>query len=446
MNVNFSFVTPYFFFVFIVGFLFGEKAFAVEVVDIRIAQQEGETRLVFELDKSTEHRLFSLSNPDRVVLDVTGSTFSSASQEALKKLPSGVLQRVRFAQRDSGVRFVLDLAKKVKSKSSTLSASGKFGPRILVELEYGADKAKEVSVPKNLAAISNSKRDVVVVIDAGHGGKDPGAIGKYKVREKDIVLSIAKELAKDLASIEGFKPVLTRSSDVYLPLRQRSQVARSSNADLLISIHADAFTKSSARGASVWALSLSGKTSEMGRWLAEQEKSAELVGGISLDDKDQLLAEVLLDMSMNSTIQFSLDIGTSVLSKMDNVVKLHKNTVQQAGFVVLKSPDIPSILIETGFVSNATEAKNLGSYAYRKKLAAAIAKGVESSFLKNPPDGTLLAWKQNQSRSKVYVVSKGDTLSEIAKKNSVSVSRLRSVNSLKDDVIWIGQKLRIPSS
>ncbi len=422
----------------------GGKAFAVEVKDVRIAEQQGVIRLVFELTKSTEHKMFSLSAPDRVVLDIENSTFPKSSEGILKKLPSGVLNRVRFAQRESGVRFVLDLSKKVKSKSSTLSASGKFGPRILVELEYG--ETKKVSVPKSVSSIGGGKRDIVIAIDAGHGGKDPGAIGKYKVREKDIVLSIARELSKNLSKVQGFKPVLTRSSDVYLPLRKRSQLARESNADLLISIHADAFTKSSARGASVWALSLGGKTSEMGRWLAEQEQSAELVGGISLDDKDQLLAEVLLDMSMNSTIQFSLDVGSSVLNQMGAVARLHKNTVQQAGFVVLKSPDIPSILVETGFVSNATEAKNLGSFAYRKKLASAISKGVVASFSKNPPTGTLLEWKQRQSRLRVYTVSKGDTLSEIAKKNNVSLSRLRNANNIKNDVIRIGQKLTLPSS
>ncbi|MFT2109823.1 N-acetylmuramoyl-L-alanine amidase [Marinomonas sp. 2405UD68-3] len=433
-------------FVLLIGLFWGCFAFAVDVKDVRMAEQEGIIRLVFELNKPAEHKMFSLSGPERVVLDINNSTFSKSSEDSLKKLSSGVLKRVRFAQRDSGVRFVLDLSKQVKSKSSTLSASGKFGPRVLVELEYGQTKAPKAAPSKVLSSLGESKRDIVIVIDAGHGGKDPGALGKYKVREKDIVLSIAKELSKNLSKVQGFKPVLTRSSDVYLPLRKRSQVARESNADLLISIHADAFTKSSARGASVWALSLSGKTSEMGRWLAEQEQSAELVGGISLDDKDQLLAEVLLDMSMNSTIQFSLDIGSSVLNQMGRVARLHKSTVQQAGFVVLKSPDIPSILIETGFVSNAIEAKNLGSFAYRKKLASSISKGVVASFSKNPPVGTLLDWKQRQSRSRVYTVSKGDTLSEIAKKNDVSLSRLRGANNIKNDVIRIGQKLIVPTS
>jgi len=445
MNVKNSFSLSQILFLFI-GLFFGGYAFAVEVKDVRMAEQDGVIRLVFELSKSAEHKMFSLSGPERVVLDINNSTFPKSSEGILKKLPSGVLKQVRFARRDSGVRFVLDLSKQVKSKSSTLSASGKFGPRILVELEYGKSKAVKVVPSKALSSLGQSKRDIVIVIDAGHGGKDPGALGKYKVREKDIVLSIAKELSKNLSKVQGFKPVLTRSSDVYLPLRKRSQVARESNADLLISIHADAFTKSSARGASVWALSLSGKTSEMGRWLAEREQSAELVGGISLDDKDQLLAEVLLDMSMNSTIQFSLDIGSSVLNKMGNVAKLHKKTVQQAGFVVLKSPDIPSILIETGFVSNATEAKNLGSFAYRKKLASAISKGVVTSFSKNPPAGTLLDWRQRQSRSRVYTVSKGDTLAEIAKKNNVSLSQLRGANNIKNDVIRIGQKLIVPTS
>jgi N-acetylmuramoyl-L-alanine amidase len=310
-------------------------------------------------------------------------------------------------------------------------------------LEYGV--RKPATIVKSLANLSKEKRDIVIAIDPGHGGKDPGALGQYKVREKDVVLSIGKELANRINAVDGFKAVLTRSTDTFLQLRDRSRVARDANADLMISIHADAFTKSSARGASVWALSLSGKSSEMGRWLAQQENSADLVGGISLDDKDQLLAEVLLDMSMNSTIQMSLNIGESVLGEMRGVAVLHKNSVQQAGFVVLKSPDIPSILIETGFVSNKTEAKNLSSRTYRVKLAASISKGVIDYFVKNAPDGTLVSWKQGRHSDSVYVVEKGDTLSEIARRNRVSLSNIREANKLKNDVIWIGQKLVIPA-
>lgn len=419
--------------------------FAVDVKDIRVAQQDGLTRLVIELSEAAEHRLFSLSNPDRVVLDISDASLSDAKLLEINNMSSGVLQKVRYAKREAGARFVLDLSRKVKSKSIVLSSSSAYGPRIMVELEY-SDTPKTPLAIKSLDAFSQSKRDIVVVIDAGHGGKDPGALGKFKVREKDVVLSIAKELAKKLGEEKGFKPVLTRSTDVYLKLRDRSQIARDANADLFISIHADAFTHASARGASVWALSLGGKTSEMGRWLAQQEQSSELVGGISLDDKDQLLAEVLLDMSMNSTIQFSLDIGSDVLSEMDTVAKLHKNAVQQAGFVVLKSPDIPSILIETGFVSNETEAKNLASSRYRKQLADAIAKGVVDAFQKNPPEGSYIAWQKQSLRNGVYTVASGDTLSEIAKRNNVSIEHLRSANSLKNDVIRIGQKLTIPSS
>lgn len=417
--------------------------FAAEVRDIRVAQQEGVTRLVFELSEAVEHRLFPLTNPDRIVLDLTGADLSTSVVNELSALSSGVLMRVRYAKRDSGVRFVLDLSQSAKAKSTVLSANGTYGPRILIELEYG--DRKPATVVKSLANLSKEKRDIVIAIDPGHGGKDPGALGQYKVREKDIVLSIAKELASRINAVEGFKAVLTRSTDVYLKLRDRSRVARESNADLMISIHADAFTKASARGASVWALSLSGKSSEMGRWLARQENSADLVGGISLDDKDQLLAEVLLDMSMNSTIQMSLNIGKSVLGQMRGVAVLHKNSVQQAGFVVLKSPDIPSILIETGFVSNKTEAKNLSSRNYRVKLAASISNGVIEYFTKNAPDGTLVAWKQNSNSDSIYTVAKGDTLSDIARRNQVSLGVLRQANSLKNDVIWIGQKLVIPA-
>lgn len=425
--------------------LFTVNANAATVKDVRIAQENGLTRLIFDLSSPVSHRLFPLSNPDRIVLDIQDAEVASSLEKKLATLSSGVLRKLRAGKREDGTRFVLDLNQKVKAKSSVLAASSQYGPRVMVELSYG--KTINLSAPvKTTKNIANVKRDIVIVVDAGHGGKDPGALGQYKVREKDIVLSIAKELARKLNAIEGFKAVLTRSSDVYLKLRQRSKVAREANADLMVSIHADAFTNPKARGASVWALSLSGKTSEMGRWLAQQEQSAELVGGISLDDKDQLLAEVLLDMSMNSKIQFSLDIGAKVLTQMDKVAHMHKNTVQQAGFVVLKSPDIPSILVETGFVSNSTEAKNLGSAGYRKKLASAMSNGIVQAFSANPPEGSLLAWRlQNKNRLSSYVVSKGDTLSEIARKNRVSIAALRNANTLKNDVIWIGQKLVIPA-
>lgn len=436
---------PYFFvFLHLLFALAWGDALAADVRDIRVAQQEGVTRLVFELSAESEHRIFPLSNPERIVLDINGGDLDASVVNGLSALTSDVLMRVRYAKRDTGVRFVLDLAQKAKAKSTVLAASGAYGPRILVELEYGT--RKPVTIVKSLANLSKEKRDIVIVIDPGHGGKDPGALGQYKVREKDIVLSIGKELAKRINNADGFKAVMTRSTDTYLQLRDRSRVAREANADLMISIHADAFTKPSARGASVWALSLSGKSSEMGRWLAQQENSADLVGGISLDDKDQLLAEVLLDMSMNSTIQMSLNVGESVLSEMRGVAVLHKDSVQQAGFVVLKSPDIPSILIETGFVSNKTEAKNLSSRAYRIKLADSISQGVIDYFTKNAPDGTLLAWKQSKQTEGVYTVSKGDTLSEIARRNRVSLEVLRQVNRLNNDVIWIGQKLAIPAS
>ncbi|BFM48616.1 N-acetylmuramoyl-L-alanine amidase [Marinomonas sp. THO17] len=416
---------------------------ASEVRDIRVAQQDGITRLVFELSEKSTHRVFPLSNPDRVVVDISDAHLSNAVVNNLSALSSDVLMRVRYAKRNDGVRFVLDLAQAARAKSTELAANQTYGPRIMVELEYG--EKKPATIVKSLANLSQEKRDIVIAIDPGHGGKDPGALGQYKVREKDIVLSIGKELARRINEVEGFKAVMTRSTDVFLKLRDRSRVAREANADLMISVHADAFTKPSARGASVWALSLSGKTSEMGRWLAQQENAADLVGGISLDDKDQLLAEVLLDMSMNSTIQMSLNIGQSVLGEMKNVAKLHKNTVQQAGFVVLKSPDIPSILVETGFVSNKTEAKNLSSRTYRVKLAAAIAEGVIDYYTKNAPEGTLVAWKQKKHSDYIYTVSKGDTLSKIARRNQVSLGVLRKANNLKNDVIWVGQKLVIPA-
>ncbi|MDZ7782987.1 MAG: N-acetylmuramoyl-L-alanine amidase [Halioglobus sp.] len=285
----------------------------------------------------------------------------------------------------------------------------------------------------------------MIAIDAGHGGEDPGAIGPRRLREKDVVLAIARELHDLLQRDPGFHPALVRTGDYYVSLRGRRDLARQHQADLFVSIHADAFKHSAASGASVYALSTSGATSTAARYLAQRENAADLVGGVRLSDKDDVLAGVLTDLSMTSTLDTSLKLGEGVLRNMDGIAKLHKTRVEQAGFAVLKSPDIPSILVETGFISNPAEARRLAEPAYQRRMAAAIHRGIRDWFLAHPPSGTLVAW-QKQQRGREYVIARGDTLSGIAHRFSVSLADLKSYNRLSSSRIMVGQKLNIPQS
>jgi len=277
----------------------------------------------------------------------------------------------------------------------------------------------------------------VIAIDAGHGGKDSGARGSRGTKEKDIVLAIARQLAELVRKEPGMRPVMIRDGDYYVGLRQRINKARKHNADLFISIHADAFHKKSARGSSVFVLSTRGASSEMGRWLANQENAADLAGGVSLDDKDDLLAEVLLDLSQSATIEASHEVAANMLGGLKRLGKTHKSTVQRAGFVVLKSPDIPSILVETAFISNPQEENKLRDKRHQKKLARAMLTGIRDYFGNNPPPGTHMVARK-------YKVKRGDTLSEIAAVHRVSLASLRGYNSLKSDRLRVGDTLRIP--
>ena len=318
-------------------------------------------------------------------------------------------------------------------------------------------------------------QEVVVAIDAGHGGEDPGAIGEDGVQEKDVVLAIAKRLAELVNAEPGFRAVLIRDGDYYIPLGLRPKKARDAGAHFFISVHADAHVNRTAHGASVYALSERGATSETAKWLAQRENSSDLVGGVSLDNKDKLLAEVLLDLSMTASLAESLEMGSHVLGNLRGVAKLHSRHVEQAGFRVLKSPDIPSILVETGYVSNASEAKQLTSDTYRREIASAIFAGVRAQALARPPRGTVFAMRLEQrptvavtarktpsaratailsstdsgdsappQSDRRYQVAQGDTLAALAVRFGVSRRALRRVNGLLDDSVRSGQVLRIP--
>jgi len=337
------------------------------------------------------------------------------------------------------LRIVLDLKQGVRPKSFTLTPNQQYGHRLVVDLYNKAETTGKVVAKKTVAEKKNQLRDLIIAIDAGHGGEDPGAIGRRGTKEKDVVYSIAKKLAALIKKEPGMRPVLIRKGDYYIGLRQRIDKARKFNADLLISIHADGFRDRRARGASVFVLSNRGATSEMARWLAEKENRSDLAGGVSLGDKDGLLAEVLLDLSQTATNEASLELADNMLGELKGISKTHKSSVQQAGFVVLKSPDIPSILIETAFISNPQEEKNLRSKKHQQKLARAMLRGIRDYFGKHPPPGT-------HPVARHYVVKSGDTLSHIAVEHQVSLTRLRGYNSLKNDSLRIGETLRIPPS
>lgn len=458
-------------FLFIIGNAYAGPA---KVTNARLWESPEYTRLVLDLSKPVNHKIMMLNGPSRLVLDILNADKAlSFDGLALKGTP---IVGVRSAKRNKGdLRVVLDLKEDADPKSFLLKPNEQYGNRLVVDLYTKSKKKKAAHKTVIKAVPKGQKRDIIVVIDPGHGGEDPGAIGPNRLKEKDVVLSIAKELKKQINARKGFKAYLTREKDYYIGLRKRTRIARSYNTDLLVSVHADAFKKKQANGASVFALSNRGATSETARWLAKKENSADLiggVGGVSLEDKDDVLASVLLDLSSTASLKASLGVGGRVLKSMGGIARLHKKNVQQAGFVVLKSPDIPSILVETGFISNPAESKRLKTASYQKKMAKAIKKGIFAYFNDSPPPGTLLAWKKghhdfvsldtgssrNQGNSlrtsasknkkaiRKYVVKKGDTLSHIAVRNDVTLNELRRLNSLRSDSVWVGQRLSVPSS
>ena len=425
----------------ILGLLLASSALAVEVKDVRLWRAPDHTRIVFDMSGPAGHKLIELSNPSRIVLDLQDTRLKADLADL--KLSNTPVARIRSGVRDGDdLRVVLDINASVNPRSFSLKANEQAGDRLVLDL-YDEKSATTTVVKKSVK--QTAKRSIIIAIDAGHGGEDPGALGPRRVREKDVVLAIAKELNALLKADQGFEPTMIRSGDYYISLRGRRDLARKRQADLFVSIHADAFRRKEANGASVYALSTRGATSTAARYLAQRENSADLVGGVSLSDKDDVLAGVLADLSMTSTLDTSLKLGDKVLRNMDNIAKLHKHNVEQAGFAVLKSPDIPSILVETGFISNPSESKKLATRSYQQKMARAIHRGIRDWFLAHPPSGTLLAW-QKQQGGQQYVIARGDTLSGIAHRFDISLADLMSYNSISGSRIKVGQKLTIPKS
>ena len=408
---------------------------------VRMWSAPDNSRIVFDTNRSIKHRLFVLHKPERVVVDFFDTRITK-SLNALDITNSNI-KRVRSATRNkNNVRVVFDMKVPVQPKSFTLSPNNKYGHRLVIDF---FEKKKKSNKPVRSVSSSGKLkrlRDVVIAIDAGHGGEDPGALGRSGKYEKDLVLSIARRLEKKIQNQRGMRAVMVRKGDYFVSLNGRKKIARKNKADMFVSIHADSFKNSRARGASVFALSSRGASSEAARILAQNENAADVIGGVNFDESDSLLTSVLLDLTQTGTIETSLSLGGKVLKELKQVGKLHKPRVERARFVVLQSLGIPSILVETGFISNRNEERKLQSWRHQQAIANSILRGITSYFTDQSPPGTFFA---RRDRGKDYVIKRGDTLSVIASNSNVTMDNIKQLNSLGSDSLRIGQILRIPN-
>ena len=356
---------------------------AAVIKDIRMWHAPDHSRIVFDLDRHSPFKVFTLEDPGRVVIDLGKSQLRSRIPAA--GTTGQFIQRIRLGSPGDGVtRMVFDLARPVRYFVRMLKPSHGYQYRLVVDFyHHSFDPDEPAQTRKPSPGPQGERKDILIVIDPGHGGEDPGARGKNSY-EKDVVLAISRRLKKRIDARKGMRAELTRTGDYYVNLRRRSALARQKRADLFVSIHADAFTSPSARGASVYALSLRGATSEAARLLANRENLSDLAGGVNLAEKDALLAEVLLDLSMSSTVNESIQFGREVLAELKQVGRVHSKRVEQAGFVVLKSPDVPSILVETAYITNPEEERLLRSAKHQNRLADAVMAGIERYLAKNP--------------------------------------------------------------
>ena len=377
---------------------------AAQIQHARLWRTGNTLRLVLDLSGPVQYKTFSLTAPDRLIIDVSGASLKGDFSELV--LANTGLRSIRSGHYGQGdTRIVLDLDEPVQLSSFLLPPQGGQGHRLVLDLAKSA--VAKLGVAAATPSNAHPKRDIIVVIDPGHGGKDPGATSAKGHREKDVVLSIAQLLAKRLKREKGFDARLVRNDDFFVPLRKRVEVAHKHNADLFISVHADAAPRLTASGASVYALSEGGATSATARYMAQRENGVDLLGAtrlLNLKDKDPMLAGVILDMSMNATIAASLQLGNTILGSLSGITSLHQKRVEQAGFAVLKSPDIPSILVETGFMSNPRDSERLITARHQQAVAEGLFNGLIAYFQKNPPASSHMAWV-NEQKISTFVTS-----------------------------------------
>ncbi len=419
----------------------GTVASAAEVHNLRVWSSPESTRAVLDLDESVDYRLFSLSDPDRIVVDIKNVVASGPLP--FEPDAGGVISQVRHGVRNgTDLRVVFDLKGRADPQSFVLDPAGRYGHRLVIDLVPEGATTPSERLRAAAQSRRDGKRDMIVAIDAGHGGEDPGAIGPSGTYEKKITLQIARELERQINDAAGMRAVMIRTGDYFIPLRERYERARQAEADLLLSVHADAFRDFRVRGSSVFVLSRSGASSQAARLLAENENKADLVGGVELNRGDDMLSSVLLDLSQSATMEYSNLAAESVFQHLGSVGRRHRKQVERANFVVLRSPDVPSVLLEVGFISNPDDEKNLNTAKHRKQVATAIVRGVRDHFYQTAPQGTWIAANRN---GKQHIVRRGDTLGVIAQRYQVSLSTLRAANNLDGDVIRPGAVLVIPT-
>ena len=431
------------------GLLYG-----ADINEVRMWRAPDHTRLVFDLSAAVNYSLFTLEDPHRVVIDIEDSELRDGFSGL--DFTGSPIASVRSGVRNGDdLRVVLDLNTEVNPSSFTLAPNSELGDRLVVDL-YDLETVTEpspVPTPATLTSepdISDQRRDIVVAISAGHGGEDSGGIGyDGRIKEKHITLAISRALYNRLNSMPGYRPVMIREGDYYVNLRRRPQIAREQRADLFVAIHADWYRNSQANGVTIYALSGDRADRENARRVAEKENSSDLLGGVggdlALAGLDDDVALTLVSLQMAWSMEQSLIAGTGILQTLDGVARLRRDKVQQASLQVLNSPDIPSVLIETGYLTNPAEARRLNSPGFQKQMAAAIAQGVMNYFYHTPPEGTLVAWqKANGIPPGSYTVKRGDSLSVIAERFGLSTGELKLANNLHADTIRIGQELTIP--
>jgi N-acetylmuramoyl-L-alanine amidase len=438
----------------------------VSVQNLRLWQAPDNTRLVFDLSGPIEHRLTTRNDPERIVIELENARLKDGL--AALDVNHSYIAAIRATElADSKLRITLELKRPVRPKSFVLRPAGQYGHRLVIDL-YDEVVAKAMPSPEPRAAPPARQvlapSDLIVAIDAGHGGEDPGAIGRrYRTREKDVTLAIARELHKLVAATPGMKPVMIRDGDYYVGLRKRIDKAGDNGAEVFVSIHADAVPGRQARGSSVYALSLRGATSEQARVLADKENAADLIGGADLGEVDSATYKVLVDMIQTVTIGDSIVLGSDVLSSLRGIGSLHHANVQQAGFMVLKSPKIPSILVETAFISNPDEERKLRDRAYQRRIAESILVGLKRAMPRliarrgsggesmqavapapaAPSAQTAQAAPASDARE--HVVKPGETLTAIARLYDIHVDALRFLNGIQGNDLAVGTKLHVPA-
>ena len=421
--------------------LLTSAAFAGSTVEnVRIWSESNKTRVVLDLSQSVQHSIFTLRGPDRLVIDLKDSRLA----KTLTSMPTGTgaVRSIRSAIRADGqLRVVLDLNTAVRSRTFTAGPNATYGDRLVIDLQ----RAGSLAPVKTASEEYRPGRDIVIAVDAGHGGHDPGSSGR-RAKEKDIVLSVSKELAKRINAEPGMRAVLIRDRDVFIDLKDRVKIAQRHDADLFISVHADGFRDTRANGASVFALNLDRADRVARETLSRRDKETVKVGDVVLNDKDPVLASVLYDLSQNAAMSASNEVGTRVSRQLSRVAKMHSLKVREKSLAVLTSAEVPSILVETGFITNPGEEKKLRDRAYQGRLANAILAGVRDYFYTNPPPDTQIAMdlKRQPAKQVRYVVARGDTVSEIAERYNVRAADIRRANKLSSDKIRVGQTLSIP--